>query len=1203
MPTNDDKLAAALILYEQKNYAGAEQLARPVLEQQPRSAHALHLMCLIARKTDRVDVALEMIRRALKIDANKAVYHFELGAALRLKGRDEEAKQAFIEAVRLDGDFQEAALNVGGVLDDYERYEEALPWSEKAVQLNSECPIAHYNLANVQRAMGRLDEAIESYRRALAIKPRYLKARWNYAVTLLTAGRFAEGWREYEHRAAVGEVHIDRFTEPRWDGSSLSGKTIVVHAEQGVGDEVMFATCFPEVIARAEHCYIVCEPRLEMLFARSFPGATVIGHQRRKGWEPPRLPEKVDWQIPAGSVPGFFRPDWESFPRAERLLTPDAAQVEHWEARLAELGEGLKVGISWQAGGKPAERRKRTTTLDQWRDIFAAPGVHFINLQYGECSEEIEAARRQMGVTIHDFQEGDPLVDLDEFAAKVAALDLVISVGNATVHMAGAVGTPAWAMLPLVPAWRWHVRGSQSPWYASVRLFRQRERTRWQPVFEEVARSLHEKVGQPFPEAGLVQQASCLSTDSVTDSHESSHEEPLPNVSTALHHRSDRFSSQSIHDAFETGVAHHQAGRLEEAEQVYREILQHAPRYSGAMHLLGVVAMQTGRTELAIKSIRRALAIDDNSPLVHFNLGNALRSAEQHDEAIDAYRRAIELDPQAAAARMNLGATLADVGRHEEAVAVLRALLEVAPRVAEIHLNLADSLRATCRIDEARSVYQRTIALDPNLPKAHNNLGKLLLDDGCLDEAAACFTKATEIDPQYAAAHNNLGNVLVEQNRIDEAATQYLRAIEGLPSNSQIVCNLAQVRRLQGRLPEAADLYRRALEIAPRNAVTLDRLGTVLRDCGQTEQAMTSYGRAIEIDSRFAQARYNRALLLLGSGKFDEAWKDYHWRWHQQGGPRPRDFYRQTLWDGSSLAGKTILIHGEQGIGDEIMFATCIPEIIQQAGHCVVTCSRRLERLFARSFPEATVCGMTRGREHIWRPPAGVQIDVQAPAGDLPKFTRRSRENFPKQARLLTPDADLVQQWRQRLDELGSGIKVGVVWRAGTKPLDMRRRSTELTQWNRVLSAAGVQFINLQQGNCREELEQAGRALGTTVHHFDDVDALANIDSAAALTAALDLVIGVGSAAVHLAAALGVETWALLPKFWSLGWCFDEAWYGSLKSIRQTTAGDWEELLGRVAGELQRRITTPRQQPDPQHPIPSPHQSAWFRAPTEQPSA
>jgi tetratricopeptide (TPR) repeat protein len=919
----------------------------------------------------------------------------------------------------------------------------------------------------------------------------------------------------------------------------------------------------------------------------------VIGHQRLNGWEPPRLPEKVDWQIPAGSVPGFLRPDWESFPRSERLLTPDAAQVEHFRSRLLELGEGLKVGISWQAGGKPAERRKRTTTLDQWRDIFATPGVQFISLQYGECSEEIEAARRQMGVTIHDIDEGDPLIDLDGFSAKVAALDLVISVGNATVHMAGALGTPAWAMLPLVPAWRWHVRGSESPWYASVRLFRQQERTRWEPVFEEVARLLHDKVGQPFPEAGKMAAAT------VAADAKPSAEGPIPDAGSGLQHRSDRFSTRSIREALDRAIAHHQAGRLKEAEQVYREILQHAPRYPDAMHLLGVVAMQTGRTEFAIKSIRRALAIDDTTPLIHFNLGNALRLDEKLEEAITSYRRVIELDPQATAAHMNLGAALTDTGRHEEAASVFRELLVLAPHVAEVHLNLADALRATCRIDEARAVYEKAISLDPKLAKAHNNLGKLWLDDGCVDEAEACFSKATEIDPSYAAAHNNLGNVLMEQDRLDEAATRYVRAMEGLPSNPRVICNLAQARRLQGRHEESAGLYRRALEIQPADAVTLDRLGTVLRDSGQTDEALESYGRAIEADAQFAQARYNRALLLLGKGRFDEAWNDYRWRWHQEGGPRPRDFYRQELWDGSSLAGKTILVHGEQGIGDEIMFATCLPEIIQQAQHCVVTCSRRLERLFARSFPEATVCGMTRGREHIWRPPAGVQIDVQAPAGDVPKFTRRSQADFPKQARLLTPDPGLVARWQERLAELGPAIKVGIVWRAGTKPLDVRRRAIDLDQWRDVFATSGVQFVNLQHGDCREELEQARRTLGVTVHHFDDVDALANIDTAAALTAALDLVIGVGSASVHLAAALDIETWALVPKFWSLGWCFDEAWYGSLTTYRQATNGDWNEPMVRVANDLQRRPTQPS---DPKHPIPSPHQSAWFLSPTEQPS-
>src|SRR5690606_27533843 len=209
----------------------------------------------------------------------------------------------------------------------------------------------------------------------------------------------------------------------------------------------------------------------------------------------------IDLQVPAGSLPLYLRRTAEEFPKQHSFLVPDESLVQMWRERFAALGPGLKIGISWRAGGKPQERRKRMIPLELWKSVLTTPGVHFVNLQYSDSSEEIAEVERELGVRIHDWEEGDPLVDMDGFAARIAALDLVISVGNATVHMAGAVGTRAWTLLPMVPSWRWMVEGEQSPWYPSVRLFRQPRRYAWQPVLEEVARQLRQEVGAPPPPA------------------------------------------------------------------------------------------------------------------------------------------------------------------------------------------------------------------------------------------------------------------------------------------------------------------------------------------------------------------------------------------------------------------------------------------------------------------------------------------------------------------------------------------------------------------------------------------------------------------------------------------------------------------------------------------------------------------------------
>jgi ADP-heptose:LPS heptosyltransferase len=281
---------------------------------------------------------------------------------------------------------------------------------------------------------------------------------------------------------------------PNWDGGPLTGRTILVYGEQGIGDEIMFASCLPDLLAQADRVIVAAEARLIPLFQRSFPRVNVI--HRALIREPHRLESlgPIDFQIAAGSVPRYTRRRLEDFPARSHYLFAAAEACVAWEERLAGLGPGRSVGISWHGGKEPRAVRDRSVSLEGWAGLFQVPGVHFINCQYGDVAAELETARQQLGVTIHHWPEIDPLKNMDDFAALISALDLVISVDNSTVHLAGALGVPCWVALPFVPDWRWLLEREDSPWYSSVRLFRQTQRGRWDDVFEGLAAALGERV-------------------------------------------------------------------------------------------------------------------------------------------------------------------------------------------------------------------------------------------------------------------------------------------------------------------------------------------------------------------------------------------------------------------------------------------------------------------------------------------------------------------------------------------------------------------------------------------------------------------------------------------------------------------------------------------------------------------------------------
>jgi tetratricopeptide (TPR) repeat protein len=327
----------------------------------------------------------------------------------------------------------------------------------------------------------------------------------------------------------------------------------------------------------------------------------------------------------------------------------------------------------------------------------------------------------------------------------------------------------------------------------------------------------------------------------------------------------------TISEALALAVQHHQAGRLQAAQQIYRQVLAAEPNQADAWHLLGVVAFQLGKHEAAVEQISRAIALNGAVAAFHSNLGNAFQGQGKTNEAIACYRRALELDPRLAETHNNLGNVLKEQGKLQEAVACYRRALELAPNYADAHYNLGLALHDQGRTDEATACYRRVLQFDPAHARAHNNLGNALQGQGNLDEAIACYQRALELNPAFAQAHYNLGNAYNARNQPDQAAARYRRALELQPNYAEAINNLGGILHDQGKLDEAIASYRRTLELKPASSTVYNNLGRALHEQGEIDQALACFRRALELNPAFAGAENNLGNALRDLGHLAEA--------------------------------------------------------------------------------------------------------------------------------------------------------------------------------------------------------------------------------------------------------------------------------------------------------------------------------------------
>ena len=637
------------------------------------------------------------------------------------------------------------------------------------------------------------------------------------------------------------------------------------------------------------------------------------------------------------------------------------------------------------------------------------------------------------------------------------------------------------------------------------------------------------------------------------------------------------------------GLALHQQGQLAQAKLAYQQVLKQQSDHAEALYLLGVIAGQTRQPALAVELLEKAIAIKPEFVQAHINLAVALLTLQQAPQALAVCEKALVLQPDDADALLNRGLALQMLKRPEQALRSYDQALALMPDSVNACINRGSVLEDLKRWEEALSSYSRAIAIDPACADAYSNRGIALqkmhrTEDALLsfdqaiaihphhanawcnrgialrtlqrlEEALSSYDRAIALKPDYAGAYSNRGTVLLELNRWDEALSCFNQAIALDSQLADAYSNRGLALEKLQRLEESMSSLDHAIALDPRHAQAYSNRGITLHKLLRLEEALSSYDQAISLKPAFADACFNKSLALLLDGQFRPGWELYEWRWKRDRGLEQRTLV-QPLWLGSeSLAGKTILLHCEQGFGDSIQFCR-YAKLVKQPGATV---------LLEVPAPLATLLAGLEGVDVLLQKGQPLPtFDWHCPLLSLPFALRTELHTIPNPGSYVAASANQRSQWNRILGKK-TRPRVGLVWRGRPEHTNDHNRSLPLAELLPHLPDC-MEYASLQKEVQKDDeafLRDSGiRHFGAQLHDFADTAALCDL---------MDIVVSVDTSVAHLAAAMGKPTWILLPYVPDWRWLLerdDSPWYPSVRLYRQSQRGQWGPVLERVARDL-----------------------------------
>ena len=792
----------------------AEQVFRQILDQLPDHVDARHLLGAICFQTNRFEEAVEHLQRVLQLKPDLVGARNNLAATFKAMGHEHDAEVAFREVLAADANHLGAAYGLAQMLSE-SQVDETIDLLNRVVRSDRDHYGAHNllgqllfkhgdratcvkhfehaatirpddasalcNLVLAYHRFGHYDQALETLKQLFTIDPKHVDGHHCLAQIRLMYGDFESGLYEYEWRVhSIRDwLDRDRYDQPTWDGTTDANATLLLHTEQGLGDCIQCLRYVPMIAERVGR--VIVESHLPALngLLRRLPGIDSV--YDRDDELPP-----FDYRVTCLSLPYVFKSTLTTIPADVPYLFVDDDTKDHVHDLVDD--QRLRVGINWQGNPNFHSDRFRSVSLSTFDPLAAVAGIAWFSLQHGDIQDQLDASKlkpRNLGAELDRLAAGVATTRLDYAAAAIKNMDLIITTDTMLAHLAGSLGCDVWVLLPTVADWRWLMKREDSPWYPTMRLFRQTHLNDWQGVFERVADALRAYAAgdRTAGQASIRETTPPVSRTLMPYEERRTNEAPTPEAVANL-----------VKQAFE----HHRAGNADAAERCYRSVLEQDPDNVDALHLLGLILYQREQTDEGIKLIRQAINGSPKNATMHANLAAALTHANRLEEAVDAFRQTLAIQPNQPKLWYQLGDTLSKLGRSDDAIEAFKQAVAYDPDYFTPHYALGMSLRTGGRPDEAEAFCRKAIKLRPESAGAWTNLGNVHQVRGDFDEALKCYRHAIELDPEQVETHNNIGTMLVKQNQPGEAVSHFQRAIELRSDYAEAHHNLGMAYMMNG---------------------------------------------------------------------------------------------------------------------------------------------------------------------------------------------------------------------------------------------------------------------------------------------------------------------------------------------------------------------------------------------------------------------
>jgi len=1115
---------------------------------------------------------------------------YETGSRLKDEGDLAGAERCFRDIVVEYPDLPDPQHSLGVVLHLQGRLREAIHHYCKAVALDPGFVKAHYNLANAYLQCGLYREAQDSASDAVSCDSSYADAHWLLGMLLLRQGNFSRGWQEYEWRWKAAEFtsRIPEFGRHLWDGSPLEGRTLLIHMEQGRGDMIQFIRYAPLAAARGGDV-VVCAVSELVSLMETVPGVRLAVD--REGPLPP-----FDLHIPVQSLPLVFGTTLDTTPHNVPYLKPDPAKIAAWH-RLFPDENHFRIGLAWQGSRDHRDDHNRSCRLLELLPLSTLEDVELYSLQVGSGVEQI----RDLPETMNVIEPSGIICDYSDTVAIIAQLDLVVSVDTSVAHLAGAMGKPVWTLLPYVSEWRWLLDRDDTPWYPTMRLFRQRVPGDWQELINRVRSEL----------AALLSSARLLNRWGIIQLTAG-----FPERAEHAFWRATACAPNDTESHCNRGVALDALRRHEDAITCYERALSIIPDFYAADLNKGQSLLSLGRLQEARACFELAAAHSPASVAAYVNLGECAKLMSDFDGARAAFEKAREIGPCSAGAWRGIAEICQAEERFEDAVATYERSLECCPDDVVVLNLLGISYQALERLVEAEGCYRKLLSLTPDNQKALNNLAVVLNAQGRLEEAVKAYRHLLELDPEYADGHWNLSVALLAMGEYAEGWREFewrfkksnpvkirhfsqplwdgsslegktilLHAEQGFGDTIQFVrylpllvqrgarvyleCQVPALKRLLLSLDGVSGVFSVGEPLPAFDChLALLSLPRLFNTTQETIPSQVPYLSADHNDTALWHSR------LGGSGRFRVGlvWHAKQSQVLNRKRSCPLSFF-SPLWVVEGVEFYSLQV----GMGSEQLEDFCVNHEMHDLTAGIsefadtAALIANLDLVITIDTAVAHLAGALGARTWVILPHVAewrwlcnrtdspwyttMRLFRQPVAGDWPAL-------MDMVADTLQCAASGVNENRNR-QPARPRKKVGLAWTGRQdNPLN-RKRSCPFSELAPLLALDDVDFVSLQMNF--EEIAPTGL--------IDMTGQILDFEDTAALMANLDLVISVDTSVAHLAAATGRPVWVLLSHVPDWRWLAvndTPVWYPHVRIFRQERHGDWKSVISSVVVSLER---------------------------------